>query len=219
MEKVDALEKIKELWWDADITLGEKIVQISNEFYTVGLDLPTTAAFIKATPVELDSMLALGGLDDEMIEMISKANPPKTTWQLIANASDEEIVQALTALSAGQKDLEKSESSTSVSEFVYQKMREVAGPTPEQLLARLTGSEIARIRRKGESFNALSDWDIKFLKSVASRVSRDNTLSEKQLATLRRILTNLADKGAIVRNSIDGDQDLCDKVLDALGRE
>lgn len=107
MEKVDALEKIKELWWDSDITLGEKIVQISNEFYTVGLDLPTTAAFIKATPVELDSMLALGGLDDEMIEMISKANPPKTTWQLIANASDEEIVQALNALSAGQKDLEK----------------------------------------------------------------------------------------------------------------
>ena len=44
-------------------------------------------------------------------------------------------------------------------------------------------------------------------------------MSEKQLATLRRILTNLADKGAIVRNSIDGDQDLCDKVLDALGRE
>ena len=219
MEKVDALEKIKELWWDSDITLGEKIVQISNEFYTVGLDLPTTAAFIKATPVELDSMLALGGLDDEIIEMISKANPPKTTWQLIANASDEEIVQALNALSAGKKDSEKSESNTAVSEFVYQKMREVAGPTPEQLLARLTGPEIARIRRKGESFNALSDWDIKFLKSVASRVSRDNILSEKQLATLRRIFTNLVDKGAIVRNSIDGDQELCDKVLDALGRE
>ena len=219
MDKVDALEKIKELWWDSNITLGEKIVQISNEFYTVGLDLPTTAAFIKATPVELDSILALGGLDDEMIEIISKVDPPRTTWQLIANASNEEIVQALDALSAGKKGPKTSENNTSVSEFVYQKMREVAGPTPEQLLARLTGSEIAKVRKKGESFNALSNWDIKFLKSVASLVSRDKELSEKQLAMLHRIFTKLADKGVIVRNSIDGDQELCDKVLDALGRE
>lgn len=218
MDKVDALEKIKELWDDSDISLGEKIIEISNAFYTVGLDLPTTAAYIKATPVELDSLLALGGLDDEMIKLISKVDPPRTTWQLLANASDDEIIQSLNALDENKKDIGTNEGSPTVSEFVYQKMREAAGPTPEQLLAKLTSSEIARIRKKGEAFNALSEWDVKFLKSVAVQASK-RELSEKQLTTVRRIMTSLADKGAIVRNSIDGDQALCDKILDALGRE
>lgn len=218
MDKVDALERIKKLWDDSDISLGTKIVEISTAFYTVGLDLPTTAAYIKATPVELDSILSLGGLDDEVIELISKVDPPRTTWQLLANASDDEIRQSLNALNNNKKDVGVNEKNSTISEFVYQKMREVSGPTPEQLLAKLTSSEIARIRKKGEAFNALSDWHVKFLKSVAVQASKKE-LSEKQLTIVREILTNLADRGVITRNSIDGDQALCDKVLDALERE
>ena len=43
---------------------------MSNAYYDVGLDLATTAAYIKATPAELDALLALGGLEDNLIESV-----------------------------------------------------------------------------------------------------------------------------------------------------
>ena len=100
MEKIDALELIKEAWDSAKLSLEEKIIKISDAFYSVGLDIATTANYIKITPAEFDAFLSLSNLDDELIRMISEANPPKTTWPLLACGSDEEIKKALMALSA-----------------------------------------------------------------------------------------------------------------------
>lgn len=82
MEKLEALEIIRETWENDDLSLEEKIIKISDSFYSVGLDIATTATFIKATPAEFDAFLSLSNLDDEMIGEISKVNPPKTTWPL-----------------------------------------------------------------------------------------------------------------------------------------
>ena len=97
MNKVEALNRIKEVWNDESLDLGNKITTISTDYYEVGLDLETTAAYIKATPAELDALLSLGALSDEMISLISEANPPKTIWELLANANDDEIKEALKA--------------------------------------------------------------------------------------------------------------------------
>ena len=72
--------------------------------------------------------------------------------------------------------------------------------------------------KKGENFNALSDWEKKFLKSVSGQKKRGRMLTDKQVMQVMKILGNLVDKKAILRNSIDGDQDICDRILDALGR-
>lgn len=218
MDRIEALERIDSAWNDESLSLGEKITSISSTYYAVGLDLATTAAYIKATPAELDALLALGALDDDIIEMISKVDPPKTTWALLANASDDEIQQALNALKYAKETHEDDHPFTAVSEFVYQQMLDAAGPTPEQFVGMLTGDELGQILKKGQDFNALSDWDNKFFKSVYMRKKWGKTLSDKQLATLIRIFTDLADRGVIKRNSIDGDEVLCDKILDALGR-
>ena len=100
MDKIDALELIKKTWDEEGLSLEEKIITISDAFYSVGLDIATTANFIKATPAEFDAFLSLSNLDDDMIRIISEANPPKTTWPLLASGNDDEIKKALDALSA-----------------------------------------------------------------------------------------------------------------------
>lgn len=216
MDKFEALEHINATWHDPDIPLGEKILTVSNDFYAVGLDLSTTAAYIKATPAELDALLSLGALDEDIIELISKVDPPKTTWPLLASASEDEVKQALDALSKskGSKGMPHS----AISEFVYQQMIEVTGPTTEQLVGMLTGQELAHALKKGQDFNALSDWENKFMKSIVVQKKRGKTLSDKQLAHVLKILVSIAEKGVIKRNSIDGDKDICDKILDAIGK-
>ena len=133
MEKLEALELIKETWENDDLSLEEKIIKISDSFYSVGLDIATTATFIKATPAEFDAFLSLSDLDDDMIGEISKVNPPKTTWPLLASGNDDEIRKALSALSE-QSRL----SNESISEFIYQQMIEVAGDTPEKSISQLS---------------------------------------------------------------------------------
>ncbi len=219
MDKIEALEEIKTIWNAKDSNLGKKIIKVSSSFYDAGLDISTTAAYINATPAELDALLALGGLEDNLINLIGEINPPKTTWQLLASASEEEIKQALNALAENREKTGENRVHSALSEFIYQQMIEVAGPTSEQRVGMIAGSDLAIILKKSEDFKALSDWDKKFFKSVTNQKKRGKTLSCKQLPILYRILTDLADKGVIVRNSIDGDQEVCDRVLDAIGKE
>ena len=100
MDKITALENINNKWNDSEISLADRIVGVSSDFYSAGLDLATTAAFIKATPAELETLLGLSELDDEIIELISDVNPPITTWTMFMEASDEEIRNALESLKA-----------------------------------------------------------------------------------------------------------------------
>ena len=213
MDKFSALELIKETWDNDSLNLEDKIITISDAFYSVGLDVATTAAYIKATPAEFDTFLSLSNLNDEIISLISKVNPPKTTWLLLGGGNDDEIRKALTALSA-QSKLD----SETISEFIYQQMVEVAGPTTEQLVSQLTGSELFSLASKAKAFSSVPESSIKFLNSIAGQKKRGKILSDKQINTVVNILNVFADNRVIQRNSIDGDSELCDKVLDALER-
>ena len=53
---------------------------------------------------------------------------------------------------------------------------------------------------------------------MAGQKKRGKVLSEKQIIVVKSILNSLADNKVIQRDSIDGDQELCDKVLDAIDR-
>ena len=217
MDRVEALEHIKNLWNNEALSLGEKIINISNDYYSVGLDLSTTAAYIRATPAELDALLALSALEEDLIERISRVSPPKTTWSLLSNASEDEIRQALSALEEDKKT-NRTKTKEPVSEYIYQQMLEVAGPTSEQLVGMLSGGDLAHALKKGQDFSAFSDWELKFFKSIVAQKKRGKALSGKQITIVVRILNTLADKKAIVRESIDGDREICDRILDAIER-
>lgn len=212
MNKVEALENIKNVWNDKNIILGEKIEKISSYFYSTGLDLLSTASFIKATPSELDALLSLSELDEDLINRISLINPPKTTWIMLANASHEEIEEALKVM---EKNLHPK---ILYSELVYKSMIDIAGSTPEQKVNKLKAGEIKRIREKAEQYKMLSAREINFLKSIASQKGRKATLSEKQISWFLSILNKLVDANVFSKNSMDDDQELCDKVLECLGR-
>lgn len=218
MDKIEALERINEAWNSKYLSLGEKIIRISNDFYAVGLDISTTAAYIKATPSELDALLSLSALDDDIIDTISRLNPPKTIWALMANASEEETRQALISFEKNREDGASLRTGTPLSEYIYQQMLEVSGPTTEQLVGMLNGNDLAHAKKKGEDFSAFSEWELKFFKSIVAQKKRGKTLSNKQIAQVIKILNNLADKKVIVRKSIDGDREICDRILDAIGR-
>lgn len=212
MDKIDALELIKGTWDKDDLSLEDKIIKISDAFYSVGLDIATTSNYIKATPAEFYAFLSLSNLDEDIIKKISEANPPKTTWPLLASGNDDEINKALSALSLSSRL--KNET---VSEFIFQQMIEVAGETPEQQISQLTGGELFYFANKAKNFS-VNEKDIKFLNSFAGQKKRGKVLSDKQIAVLMDILERLASQNVIQRDSIDGDKDLCDKVLDAIGR-
>lgn len=214
MDKIEALENIKSKWNDTEISLKDKIISISTAYYSAGLDLMHTSSYIKATPSELESLLALSGLEDEFINQISVVNPPKTTWAFFANGSAEEIENAI------KNFANRDDKPDLYSEFVYKSMTDVSGPSVENKVDLFTATEIKNIRIKGENYQKLTDKESKFLKSIASTKAKPNSkgLSSKQLSWLISILNSLVDNNVFTRNSIDDDQDLCDKVLNALGR-
>lgn len=212
MDKVEALENIKRIWNDKNIKLGYKIENISNYFYSSGLDLVATATFIKSTPSELDALLSMAGLEEDLIDRISRINPPKTTWTMLANANYEEIDEALKAMEGVVNK------NVYYSELVYKSMIDISGPSPEQKINLLTASEIKHIRVKGEQYQKLTDKEIKFLKSLASRKGKGLALTVNQISWLISILNNLVDADVISKNSRDDDQEICNKVLDCLGK-
>lgn len=216
MGKVESLELIKSTWDDTKIPLGRKASVISEEFYSAGLDFATTAAYIRATPAEFDALLEIGALDDEVLERVSAVNPPKAAWTMLSNATDEEVCQALSAIERSRGA--SSEPRSSITELVYFSMIEVAEPTSEQRAALISSNALWHAVTKAEHFDsALNSWETNFMKDVAGKKKRGNTLTEKQGANIAKICAKLAKRGIISRESIDGDQELCDEILDALG--
>ena len=216
MSKYEVLEDIKQIWSNDSLSLTEKVRGVSNAYYSIGLDLLTAATYIKETPAELDAILSLGALEDDILERISEINPPKTTWPLLANASREESLQALSALEKNKTKLSEKQMPYALSQFVYSQMVEVSGPTSEQKIGMISGDDLFHLWEKNKSFKALSDKEAKFLGSVAHQRKRGKTLTPKQLKWLNDILLTLRDKKVIQRDSIDGDQEICNRILDLL---
>lgn len=214
--KYEVLEDIKQIWSNDTLSLTEKVRGVSNAYYSIGLDLLTAATYIKETPAELDAILSLGALDDDILEKIEEVNPPKTTWPLLANASREESLQALSALEKNKAESSEKQMPCALSQFVYSQMVEISGPTAEQKIGMISGDDLFHLWKKNKSFNALSEKDASVLGSFAHQRKRGKTLTPKQLKWLTDILRTLKDKKVIERNSIDGDQEICNRVLDLL---
>ena len=219
MNKFEALEEIKSLWNDNSKSLYDKIINISSLFYSTGLDVPTTAAYIRATQIELDSLLALSEFDDEIIQLIAKINPPKTTWGMLSEASEEEIKRALNALENSEKLLANyKDKKGTISEYVYKEMIKGSAPSNAEKLNSLSAKDIKHLRNKGEDYGCLNKFQINFLKGVASQKGKNIQLSIRQIDTLKKAIEALIEHDAITRNSIDNDQEFCDRVLDAMGK-
>jgi hypothetical protein len=217
MDTLECMESLRDIWHNSLLPLDEKIREISRLFYGKGLDLNTTAAFINATPFELDALLALGSLDEEVLSRIAALNPPKTTWVYLGNANDAELEAALLALeTAALRD-----QSIYGSEFVYNAMKKVAGDTLYERIEKMPRNYIWHAYKMGEKYNKLTESEAKYLNQLTGtkQISRPlSELTEKQIKWLANILLGLIDKGVLKRNSIDENQSLTDDILDIFER-
>lgn len=212
MNRFQALEEVKGAWLDAQMPLGERVTAICDAYYGSSLDLVGTATYIGSTPAELSVMLTLGGKSDEVIEALSRANPPITACTVLAEATEEDIIRAL----KGYSSEARRKSGLMSGEFVYNSIIEVVGPTVEMKVASLSGSDIAAARKKGKAYGKLNDWADKFLGNIAARRRSGQQLTDKQTKKLEETLRNLCNEQVFTRNSLDKDQELCDRILDAL---
>lgn len=217
MNRIDALESIKNIWNNTDIALDKKALSISAFYYSTGLDLDTTAAYINATPSELEALLGLGGLDEKLLKEIAELNPPKTAWTFLNGATEDEVRRSLAALNA-ERGNKTGRSSIDVGQLMYRSMIEIAELTPEQKVSGLSASDLRHALKKAGQYKADNPFMVKFLKSIAMKRSQGKTLTAKQSSKLFEILSQIVDAGAIARNSIDGDQEICDRILNSLGR-
>ena len=206
-----ALEKIEEVW-NSKIPLGEKIRVIASEYSAAGLDLETAAARIKATNSEIESLLTLSGHSDEIVELISKANPPKNLWLILACSNEDELKFALQTMLSGREI--KGQNST---KYYHDLIAAKDGPTVVQRLAKLDPKIVKHFAEKGNKYQILTENEYKFLaKSVATCLRINRELSEKQMNWFKSLLEKLVQNKVIIANSQDGDQEQCDVVLKAL---
>lgn len=214
MDRFTALDKAKEAWLNTKLPLGERVTEISEAFYGFGLDLVGTATYIGATPAELSILLTMAGKSDEVLDALSRTNPPITACAVLAEATDEDILKALDVYTAESRRL----SGQMSGEFMYNSIIEVVGPTVKMKVAALTGRDLQAAREKAIAYGKLpaESWGGKFLKSVAGARKSGKTLTDKQVNKLEEILRTLCNEQVFIRNSMDGDQDLCDAILDAL---
>ena len=207
----DPFEGLEIAWTSSELTLAEKAYVIASLHMRSRMTLEGTARMTGATSAQIQALLELATLDDEDLQRVSEANPPATTWFLFAGASSSAIKAGIDALGRPQS-VEKS----ALLE-VYEAIRTTVGLTPDERIAALPGKTLEYLQKKGIQYGGLDEWQAKFLRNISGQKRSGKTLTEKQLAKLREILILLAQKGAISRKSVDGDQALCNEVLDALG--
>lgn len=212
MNRIDALDTMKSLWNDRKMPLGKKAAALSEAFYTGSYDVAKVAEYIGATTTELTTLLDLGGRDDDVIAALSQTNPPIAAAMIMADAPDEDI---LTALSKYSNESQK-ESGMTPGEYVYRTLVEVMGPTVEANVSNLSASVITGAYEKAKGYQKTNKFIDKFLPSIARQKKMGKTLTERQISKLKEILAVLCEEGVFTRNSLDGDQELCDAILNAL---
>lgn len=214
VSKVDALMRMSRYWCDTGLTLHEKVSRISEEYYSAGLTLESTAAYIGATPSELDALLSLSELEDEVLRKISEVHAPITTWMMLASANDDELEAALREMVEERKRTPTNDES--IDSRLFSAMIQVSGPTQEQLLSTLPCDIILTMANRAESFKVLTPKNLKALKSFGYYRKRGKTLTNKQVSYLRSILTQLVDADVIAHECLDDDREACEHVLKLL---
>jgi hypothetical protein len=152
----------------------------------------------------------LAALDDEPLSEIAKVNPPSTTWLSLAYASEVGRKAALNALKSMS-----GESSPCL--LVDTAIEDVGGGSAASRVARLDGDTLSVIVKKAENYGALTPKTMKALKNFARNQKMGKLLTPAQIGYLEGILRDLVARGVIKRDSLDGDQDICNLVMDALG--
>lgn len=195
-----------------DKSFDNWIMDVSEFYFRSGIGIKMASQILGIQPAELQAALNLATLEEEELALLATLNPPKTTWFTLAAASPEEIRQALEAL----KTAHVGQSPFSLVEAA---IKEIQGPSAMEKIAGLSAEAFGHAAKKATVYKLLNDKHIKALKSWQTRVRTGRPLTPPQMSYAEGLLRELVEQGAIVRNSQDGDKEICDQILDALGAQ
>lgn len=207
-------DKYSELYraWNTfhDKSFDQWIIDVSEYYFRSGIGIKIASQMLGVQPAELQAALNLASLDEEELALLATLNPPKTTWFTLAAATPDEIRQALEAL----KSAHEGDSPFSIVEAA---IREIKGPGSMERIASLSSEAFGHAAKKATVYKLLNEKHIKALKSWGTRVRTGRPLTPPQMSYAEGLLRELVEQGAVVRNSKDGDQEICDEILNALG--
>ena len=220
MTRIDPISELAGIWpYDGTTRFSDWVMRVAGNSYSSSLPLEAVARIMGCTIAELQGLLRLSFLEPERLERLDEVTSKATTWFLFADVqSDEEFHAGLDAL----KHLKDGESAFSA---VLAAMNELAAPNVFERIRSLSSGCFWHLAHKAKEYDVLSKKGRAFLaqvaklKTLADRNRKELALSEKQLDWLLALLWELVQKGVVSRNSVDSDQEYCDAVLEALGRE
>jgi hypothetical protein len=189
-----------------EIPVGEWVQLVSTAYFNCNLSVIAAAELVEAQPAELEAALALASLEDNSLEIISKYNPPATTWFFIAECPNDHLVELL-------EEIKVAHSNDSPAERAQQLMRRISGPTLSDKIASLDSKAFTHLAKKSEQYNALNEKHRKALRDFGSRLKRGQSLTAKQVTYAHGLIRQLAELNVISKNSPDDDSEIMEKLL------
>lgn len=207
---VDKFGRLIDAWNEFDdVSFDVWIQSVSNAYFESGLGLKFAANLLEVRPAELQAALNLAALEEEDLLALAQVRLPKTTWFSVASATSEAIGSAIDALR---------HSSVSDSPFftVERAIREISGPNSLERVMTLKSDCFTHAAKKATAYGLLSARSRTALKNWGSAVRSGKPLTLRQAAYAKDLFKQLAEGGAIKRNSPDQDREICEEILDAI---
>lgn len=206
----DKFAILKAAWGNRELSFDQWLIELSAAYFNAGGNVKIAAIALDTRPAALQAALSLASLPEEDLALLAGHNPPPTTWFSLASASSDAIRAAISALENQSADY-------SPASIVDAVIRDLLGPSIYEKISGLPSEAFSHAAKKAESYGLLNDKTRGALKGFHKSRTAGKTLTVKQIAYAKDLLDQLAQGGAIVRNSRDGDKELCDQILDALG--
>jgi len=197
-------------WNDIDnVPFDVWVMNVSESYFRAGIGLNFAARLLNIRPAELQAALNLAILDEDDLSLLVDLDPPNTTWFGLASASTEALQAAILALRNASGD-------KSPASLVDEAIKTISGPSSLERISALSSEAFGHAAKKAQAYDLLPEKSRKALKNWQSNIRTGRGLTPSQAAYAKSLLQQLCDGGAIVRNSADGDQEICDQILDAL---
>lgn len=198
-------------WNNARNPLKGWIQRVYSAYMESGLTFLDAAELVGATVAEFEAVTRLALLDDADLELVSKVNPPMTTWILLSELSSEHLRTVFSLVGP-------SEGETSSYEQIRAAIRKMTGEKDIGVVQNLDYKLFEFAHKKALAYKLWAEKSKNYgaLKSFARRRKSEQSLTPRQVTYAAGLLRELVESGAIKVPSPDGDDELCNQIIEVV---
>jgi len=204
-------EALLAAWNATRVPLSTWVRGLEAAYNESGMDLLDAAEIVESTAAELEAVIRLALLDDSALEFVSNANPPMTTWLLLSEVASDDIpavLKAAAGIGNAQSDYQR----------MVQALNAVTGSAPEGAVQNLDPTLFDFALMKATAYSVWPQGSRHYgaFRSFASRRRSGRPLTSRQTAYAIGLLQEIVEADAIHVPSPDGDDDLCQLLIEAV---